>query len=278
MAFAATIGFFDGVHKGHRYLLRELSRVAAERGLQSAVLTMDEHPETVLRGTIKPLLTTSDERCDLLHQAGIDQVFTFHFDVIREMTAVEFMRFIHERYHVDVLLMGYDHRFGSDRLTEFADYEACAKQAGMALIPVPVAPEGEVSSSKIRKALMEGDIERANAMLGYNYRLSGTVVHGNGIGHKIGFPTANIKPEACKLVPAAGVYKAIRCVVNIGTNPTVGNKEVTIEAHLLDYSGEELYGKTLTLEFERRIRAERKFDSLEELRKQIAEDIKNAAS
>ena len=284
MAYAATIGFFDGVHKGHQYLLGELRRVAAEQGLQSAVLTLDEHPETVLSGHAKPLLTTASEREDLLRQSGVDEIFLFHFDVIQQMTAAEFMRVIRERCGVEVLLMGYDHQFGSDRLTDFADYEALGAETGIKVLPVSEAPDGAVSSSKIRKALLAGDVMRANAMLGYNYMLSGTVVHGNGIGHTIGFPTANIEADACKLIPKSGVYAAeavydrnvtmrLPALVNIGTNPTVGNNHQTIETYLLDYQGSDLYGQTLTLHLTRRIRDERKFDSLEELKAQIELDI-----
>ena len=273
MAFAATIGFFDGVHKGHRFLLSELRRVAAENGLQSAVLTLDEHPETILSGVAKPLLTTSAERAALLRQTGVDEIFLFHFDVIQQMTAAEFMRVIHDRCGVEILLMGYDHQFGSDRLTDFADYAAIAAEIGLRLVPVAEAPDGAVSSSKIRKALLSGDIERANEMLGYRYMLSGTVVHGNGLGHTIGFPTANIQPDLCKLIPLSGVYAAEGALVNIGTNPTVGNDHQTIEAYLQDYKGGDLYGQTLTLHLVRRIRDERKFDSLEELQAQIRQDL-----
>ena len=273
MAFAATIGFFDGVHKGHRFLLSELRRIAAENGLQSAVLTLDEHPETVLSGMSKPLLTTPDERSELLRQTGIDELFLFHFDVIQQMTAAEFMRVIHDRCGVEILLMGYDHQFGSDRLTDFADYAAIAAEIGLRLVPVAEAPDGAISSSKIRKALLSGDIERANAMLGYHYMLSGTVVHGNGLGHTIGFPTANIQPDSCKLIPLSGVYAAEGALVNIGTNPTVGNDHQTIEAYFPDYKGGDLYGQTLTLHLVRRIRDERKFDSLEELQAQIRQDL-----
>lgn len=281
MAFAATIGFFDGVHKGHRFLIGELRRVAAERGLRSAVITLDSHPETILSGIIKPLLTTNEERAALLRETGIDEVFAFHFPTIRNMTAMQFMQMLKERYKVDVLLMGYDHHFGSDQPASFADYAAMAAGIGLELVPVTVSPDGEVSSSKIRKALIEGDIVRANNMLGYAYRLSGKVVHGNGIGKTIGFPTANILPDPVKLIPKTGVYsgrvKGHHAVINIGTNPTVGNDHLTIEAHLIDYAGDSLYGKTLTLEFEQRLRDEQQFASLAELQKQIQEDIKNAA-
>ena len=277
MKYAATIGFFDGVHKGHRFLLGELRRIAAERGLQSAVLTLDEHPETVLSGNAKPLLTTAAERTELLKQTGIDEIFLFHFDVIQQMTAAEFMRVIRERCGVEVLLMGYDHQFGSDRLTDFEEYAALGAELGIEVLPVGKAPEGEVSSSKIRKALLAGEISHANEMLGYPYLLSGKVVHGNGIGHKIGFPTANVSVAPEKLIPKTGVYAGIaqgyQCLVNIGTNPTIGNDHVTIEAYLIDYEGGDLYGQMLKLQLTRRIRDERKFDSIEELTQQIRADV-----
>jgi len=283
MRYVATIGFFDGVHIGHRYLLSELRRVASERSMQSAVITLDEHPQAVLAGNVQLLLTTVEERAELLQQNKIDEVFLFRFDVIRSMTALEFMRIIHEQCGVDILLMGYDHRFGSDRLTNFDDYKRCAEQVGIELIAINESPQGAISSSKIRTALLNGEIEEANKMLGYSYYLSGKVVHGNGIGRTIGFPTANIEPAPCKLIPKAGVYSGkmllfgasnpLRCLVNIGTNPTVGNERTTIEAYLPDYSGGDFYGTTITLFFTRRIREERKFDSLDALRAQIATDI-----
>lgn len=273
MAFAATIGFFDGVHKGHRFLLGELRRVAAERGLQSAVLTLDEHPELILTGNAKPLLTTSQERTDLLKQTGIDEIFMFHFSVIQQMKAAEFMRIIRERCGVEVLLIGYDHHFGSDQPATFADYERLGAEVGLTVLPVSQSPEGDVSSSKIRKALMEGDVARANEMLGYSYMLSGTVVRGNGIGHTIGFPTANIAVDACKLIPRPGVYAAKGALVNIGTNPTIGNDHLTVEAYLIDYQGGDLYDQTLTLHLTHRIRDERKFNNLDELKAQIRQDL-----
>ena len=281
MAFVATIGYFDGVHKGHRFLIGELRRVAAERGLRSAVITLDSHPETILSGIIKPLLTTNEERAALLRETGIDEVFAFHFPTIRNMTAMQFMQMLKERYKVDVLQMGYDHHFGSDQPSDFADYVAFGAEIGLEVVAVSVSPDGEVSSSKIRKALLEGDVTRANNMLGYAYRLAGKVVHGNGIGKTIGFPTANILPDPVKLIPKAGVYAGLanghRAVINIGTNPTVGNDHLTIEAHLIDYAGDSLYGKQLLVEFEQRLRDEQQFGSMDELRAQIQEDIKNAA-
>ena len=278
MKYAATIGFFDGVHKGHRFLLGELCRIAAEHHLQSAVLTLDEHPEYILTGNAKPLLTTSRERELLLKQSGVDEIFMFHFSVIQQMTASEFMHMIHDRCGVEVLLIGYDHHFGSDQPATFADYERLGAEAGLTVLPVPQSPEGNISSSKIRKALLAGDVERANAMLGYEYVLSGPVVRGNGIGHTIGFPTANIAVDACKLIPKPGVYAAKGAVVNIGTNPTVGNDHLTVEAYLLDYQGNDLYGQTLTLYLTHRIRDERKFNNLDELKAQIRQDLDSVMS
>ena len=273
MKYAATIGFFDGVHKGHRFLLGELRRVAAERGLQSAVLTLDEHPEYILTGNAKPLLTTGQEREQLLKQSGVDEIFMFHFSVIQQMTASEFMRIIHDRCGVEVLLIGYDHHFGSDQPASFADYERLGAEVGLTVLPVVQSPEGDVSSSKIRSALLAGEMERANDMLGYAYMLSGPVVRGNGIGHTIGFPTANIAVDAGKLIPKPGVYAAEGALVNIGTNPTIGNDHLTVEAYLIDYQGEDLYGQTLTLRLTHRLRDERKFHNLDELKAQIRQDL-----
>ena len=276
MGSVATIGVFDGVHKGHRYLLRELCRVAAEARLQTAVMVLD-----MARGG---QLTTIDERVELLKLAGIEAVHVFRFEGVRSMTAEAFMQVLRREYNVEVLLMGYDHRFGCDQMTEFADYEACAAKVGLRLVRVGESPDERVSSSRIRQALTDGDIVQANALLGNPYSLTGTVVRGNRIGHTIGFPTANIEPDPCKLIPKAGVYAGTisderlgisecRSLVNIGTNPTVGNERVTIEAYLTDYTGGELYGETLTLRFVQRIRDEKKFASLDELRNQISEDI-----
>ncbi|MCQ2347319.1 MAG: riboflavin biosynthesis protein RibF [Paludibacteraceae bacterium] len=291
MAYTATIGFFDGVHRGHQFLIEQLKREAGLRGTKSAVITFAEHPENTLRGTHKPLLTTLEERTELLRQTGITQIFCFQFPFVKDMTAEEFMRVLHERCEVDTLLMGYDHRFGCDRLTSFADYEQAAQRAGLQLLPIPQAPEGDISSSKIRKALQSGDIDRATYMLGKPYTLCGTVVHGRGIGHEIGFPTANIEVPADKLLPRAGVYKVIveiagegeinikdggeewKAILNIGTNPTISKgNQTTIEVHIPHYE-KDMYGQTLTIRFLQYLREEKRFDSLDALKAQISNDI-----
>lgn len=276
MGYVGTIGVFDGVHRGHGFLLGALRRAGAEAGLQSAVCVLD-----MGRGD---QLTTMDERVRLLEASGVDAVHVFRFADVQPMTAESFMALLRKDYGIEMLLMGYDHRFGSDRLTDWSAYEACAARVGMRLVRVAAAPGEAVSSSLIREALTAGDMVRANELLGYAYSLTGKVVRGNRIGHTIGFPTANIEPEACKLVPKIGVYAGTisverlalseeRCVVNIGTNPTVGNEHVTIEAYMPDYKGGELYGEKLTLRLEKRIRDERKFSSLDELRFQIEKDL-----
>lgn len=280
MGYVATIGFFDGVHIGHRYLIDQVKAVAQTQGLQSAVLTFDEHPQTVLNGVAQPLLSTFQERTQLLKQTGIDEIFSFHFDVIQQLTAEEFMRILHAQCGVQVLLMGYDHQFGSDQMTDFADYAAVAQRVGLQLQAITVAPQGEVSSSKIRRALRVGDIPRANEMLGYAYSLTGEVVHGKGIGHQLGFPTANIHVAEDKLLPANGVYevqvdgldRTLKALLNIGTNPTIGNSQVSVELHIPHFEGN-LYAQTLTVRLVRLIREERKFANLEELQQQIANDI-----
>lgn len=276
MAYAATIGFFDGVHTGHRYVLDCLQQTAREHGLRSAVVVFAEHPQRVLRGTCVPLLTTPQEREALLRQAGIDQVLSFRFADVQAYTAEEFMRLLHDEYEVRLLVMGYDHRFGSDRLTDFAAYQAIAGRVGLQLLRLPQNPESQASSTAIRNALQQGEIERANTLLGYAYSLTGTVVEGRRIGRSIGFPTANLQLPESKLVPAAGVYaceaSGRKAVLNIGTNPTVQGTERTIELHLPDFAGD-LYGKQLTVRLLHYLRPEKKFASLDDLKKQIAADI-----
>lgn len=292
MAYAATIGFFDGVHRGHQFVIERLRHVALKTGLQAAVITFSEHPQKVLTGAKLPLLTTFDERIGLLKAHQLDEIFAFNFDVIREMTAEEFMRVLHNQCNVELLMMGYDHRFGSDRLTRQEDYQHIADKIGLELVFLPKSsvnaiPEADStavvpSSTKIRKALLSGLIEEANEMLGYPYSLSGEVVEGRHLGRTIGFPTANINVAEEKLCPATGVYAASiddpelgfygrPVMVNIGSNPTVGGRQITVEAHIPDWDGD-LYGKRLTVKLLRYLRAEKKFPSMDALKEQIHKD------
>ncbi|MCQ2334942.1 MAG: riboflavin biosynthesis protein RibF [Paludibacteraceae bacterium] len=281
MAYIATIGFFDGVHTGHQFVLSETIRLAGVFGVQSAVLTFTEHPQKVLRGESIPLLTTYDERVSLLKKSGVDEIFAFNFDIVRDFTAEEFMRVLYNQCQVEILVMGYDHRFGSDRLTDFADYQAAADRVGLQVIPLQQNPDSPASSTKVRKALLAADIVEANALLGYPYTLIGEVVGGKHLGRTIGFPTANIQLPADKLVPCSGVY-AVEvllpdqtthlAVLNIGNNPTVEGTEQTIEMHIPHFDAD-LYGQILHIRLLRYIRPEQRFESINALKNQIEKDI-----
>ena len=283
----ATIGFFDGVHRGHRFLFAQLNELAHERGLKPLIFTFDRHPKEVLTGVCPPMLTTYEERQLLL--ALHAQVRVLPFAEVQHLTAEQFMRYLQEQEQVEVLLMGYDHCFGSDQLKGFSEYEKVARRVGLHVERAHecLVDSLPVSSTRIRKLLHAGHIKEVNRLLGYNYSVSGMVEHGNGIGAQIGFPTANIRLQSHKLLPMVGVYAAnvvvagednapitYAAVVNIGNNPTVGNDHMTIEAHLIDYQGD-LYGKTITVAFSEYIRAERKFDSLQKLQEQIRTDIQS---
>lgn len=276
MAFAAAIGFFDGVHTGHRYVLEHLQKVASEDGLCSAVVVFEDHPQTVLRGVHVPLLTTFEERVELLKQSGINEILAFRFEEIRHLTAEAFMHLLHEEYDVSELVMGYDHHFGSDRLSAFTDYEICAERVGVRLVCLSQNPNSNASSTAIRHALKEGDINNSNILLGYPYTIKGVVVPGRQIGRKMGFPTANLRVAEEKMIPKAGVYvcevEERMALLNIGTNPTVHGTEQTIELHLPNFEGD-LYGKQMKVKLLKYLRPERKFETIEALRQQIAQDI-----
>ena len=279
----ATIGFFDGVHRGHRFLFAQLLELAHERHLEPLIVTFDRHPKEVLTGVCPPMLTTYEERQLLLaHHA---EVRVLPFADVQGLTAEQFMRYLQEQEQVEVLLMGYDHCFGSDRLKGFSEYEAVARRVGLHVERAHecLVDSLPVSSSRIRKLLNEGQIKQVNRLLGYTYSLTGIVEHGNAIGAQIGFPTANICIQSDKLLPMSGVYAVLanvngveyKALANIGTNPTVGNDYLSLEVHLLDFNGD-LYDKQLHISFLSFLRKERKFDSLVELQSQIAEDIHGA--
>ena len=300
----ATIGMFDGVHKGHQFLLRQLVMEAEQRALQSLVVTFFTHPRNLLTGSKERLLTTRDERRALLEACGVDKVVMLEFGDVRTQTAGQFMHYLRERYDVTALMMGYDHRFGSDRLSLFDDYVKAGKDAGVEVLLLQEASSSHlsdvewykhtaasdrpcpISSSLIRKALQEGYIEAANEMLGREYSLFGKVVHGKGLGTRLGFPTANISlSDPDKLLPKDGVYAVrteisgivYRAVMNIGTNPTVQDRDeprTYIEVHIIGFEGN-LYNQLLRVEILHRLRDEQRFDSLNALRQQIESDIRH---
>lgn len=287
MSKIATIGFFDGVHLGHRYLFDQLRKLAQMRGLAPMIITFRQHPRAVLYPSFQPeLITPTDERIALIEASSGITPEVIDFASIHTLTAAAFMHKLHQDEQVTALLMGYDHRFGSDQLRTQEQYRCVGIKEGIDVLTLNEYTDASqhISSTEIRHALIQGDIHQANALLGRPYSLSGYIEHGNAIGRTIGFPTANIHPdEHLQLIPLSGVYQVqvllpcseqpLKGILNIGTNPTVGNTRETIELHILDWAGD-LYGQHLTVLFERRIREERSFGSLDDLRRQISEDIK----
>lgn len=272
----ATIGFFDGVHTGHQYLFDKLHLEAEKRGLEPLIITFAEHPRKTLQSDYVPqLLTTLNERKELLMAYG--QVEILPFASIQSLTAAEFMQRLHDEYEVSVLLMGYDHRFGSDRLKHPQDYRRIGEQCGVEVKTMNefVAGEWHVSSTEIRQALETGNIAVANELLGRPYSLSGTVIHGKAIGRQIGFPTANIQPsDPQKIIPRAGVYAARVNTPTMDSAPAFVNIDThgLIEVHIPSFKGD-LYDQTLEIRFVRLLREEKHFDTLDELKKQIKADI-----
>ena len=286
----ATIGFFDGVHLGHNYLLEQLKSEASARGMQSMVVTFANHPRLFFDPNCGlKQLTLSNEKVYLLEEKGIDEVLILDFnEQLSRKTSCEFMQMLVEQYGVKVLLMGYDHRFGSDRNTSFDEYIECGKQLGLEVKRCSGYCESDVmvSSSKVRRAFELWDISLANKLLGYKYFLKGRVVAGQKIGRQIGFPTANLKVDVLKLIPSDGVYVVevivkkdiYKGILNIGSRPTVAGNERTIEVHIMEYEGNELYGEELELHFLHFLRHEQRFSSLDDLREQIRKDFNRAIS
>ena len=286
---AATIGFFDGLHIGHRYLIERLVSISKDHGYESMVVTFSNHPRMIFypENDIK-LLSTGEEKRNMIADYGVDYCLMLKFtQKLALMTSEQFIKILAEKFHVKLLLVGYDHHFGSDVNSEYDDYKRYGLMYGVEVLRMkPVVENGlTVSSSKIRKALMAGDIVLANSMLGYRYSVTGHVVKGNQIGRSIGFPTANLYVDSEKLPPKSGVYAvwAEVCgsvypgMMNIGSRPTVGGDKVTFEVNIIDYQGD-IYGESVCISFVAFIRDEIKFGSLDFLRQQIAKDKEQVIS
>lgn len=277
----ATIGFFDGVHRGHQHLLRQVLEIAHQRHMASLVVTFFQQPRHVVTHETDRffLLTTTNEKLHLLQQAGIDHCEVMEFTPeLALMTAHDFMQLLHDKYGVSALVIGYDHRFGHNRSEGFDDYVRYGKQLGIEVLQATQFPA--VSSTKIRELLLEGDLEAANQILGYRYMLEGQVVNGFHIGHTMGFPTANLQVAPEKLIPADGVYAVMveldgeqhQGMLNIGTRPTLANSdERSIEVHIFDFH-DNIYDKELRLSLVKRTRGEVKFASKEQLILQLQQD------
>lgn len=284
----AAIGFFDGVHRGHCYLIEQVKAEAARRGLMPIVITFEEHPRLALSQTRywPELLTTNAQKLQLLAQTGLAACAMLHFDHTMSMlTSREFMELVLKKeLNVQCLLIGYDHHFGSDLSAGYKDYVKYGKELGIDVLRERPfnTDELRISSSATRRFLTGGNVEMARACLGRPYQLEGSVVEGRHAGSLMGYPTANLRPDCAEqLVPGRGVYAAraeidgfrYKAMVNIGWRPTLDNgSDQTIEAHLLDYDGGDLYGHHLKLNFYRRVRDEHRFDSIEALQKQLAID------
>lgn len=289
----ATIGFFDGVHRGHRFLIDQVKQCAAERGLSSLLITFSVHPRQVMQADYQPdLLSTLEEKRELLASTGADYCAILDFTPeLSRYSAYDFMKTVlKDKLSVDTLIIGYDHRFGHDRKESFADYVRYGQMLGIHVLQVKglVVNDIPISSSVTRAFLSEGEVEMAARCLSIPYSISGKVVTGFQEGRELGFPTANISlSDAQKLVPKRGVYavrvtdlcqpdKKYAGMLNIGWRPTMGEKmdHPAIEVHLLHFNGD-LYGHALKLEFIKRLRDERKFRSRGELIHQLKSDADN---
>ena len=276
MAVAAT-GFFDGVHLGHRDVIETLLRSAAERGEQSLILTFWPHPRTVLRDGARELrlLSSQEEKLQRLRSLGVDRVEVLPFSrEFASLTASDYLDMLIRDYGVTTLVLGYDNRFGSDRLST-ADISDLARSRGLQVRLVsPRSSDVVISSTEIRKALAEGRVTKAAEMLGYDYTLEGVVVSGNMMGRTIGFPTANLKlREPLKCLPAPGAYVSRVCVDGREfTGMTNIDHNGKIETHILDFS-EDIYGFDIRVSFLGRLRDEIHFNSFDELKAQLTLDL-----
>lgn len=281
-----TSGTFDGVHLGHRKILNRLNEVAYQNNGESVVITFYPHPRSVIspdNQNVK-LLSTLDEKIELLEKSGVQHLLIVPFTrEFSELSSEEFIqKILVQTIGTKTLVIGYDHRFGKNREGGFDYLKANKGRYGFEIEEISrqdIENMG-VSSSKIRKALYEGDVPSADHFLGRNYSLSGVVVKGKQLGRTIGFPTANIQVrEIAKLIPSDGVYavkvyykeKAFGGMLNIGNRPTVDGTYQTVEVNIFDFD-QEIYGENLTVEFLQKIRNEQKFNGLDELKAQISKD------
>ena len=285
-----TIGTFDGVHIGHQKIIQRIKEIAKKENGQTVLLTFFPHPRMVLQpdNDDLKLLTTQEEKIELLEKEGVDHLIIYPFTAaFSKLSSVEFIKnILVNKIGTKKLVIGYDHHFGRNREGSFKHLKEFGPVYGFEVeeIPAQDIDNINISATKIRKAILEGDIETANLYLGHLYSLRGEVVAGDKIGRTIGFPTANIKvKDPYKLIPANGVYavdvlynkKMFKGMLNIGIRPTVHNNQQTIEVNIFNFD-ENIYGQEIIIFFKKRIRNEEKFDNLETLKKQLAKDKQTA--
>lgn len=280
-----TIGNFDGVHIGHQYIFEKLSREAKERGVPSVVITFEPHPKMIIHPEIRPfyLITTLEEKLELIERHGIDTCLVIPFDEnFAQTTAAEFVeKILLRQLRVRRLFIGHDYTFGRGKEGNVSYLTAQGARLGFEVeVMAPFTLNGVVvSSTRVRKAILAGEMSQVTKYLGRPYNLKGKVIEGHRRGQKLGFPTANIAPEKI-LVPPDGVYAVkvkmngllLNGALNIGTNPTFGDESRSIEVFILDFDGD-IYGQRLEVFFIDRVREERRFSSVEELIRQITLDV-----
>lgn len=281
----ATIGFFDGVHLGHRFLIDEVKAAAAQRGLPSAVITFPTHPRSVLQQAYQPrLLNSFADKLRLLATTGVDYCIVLDFtEALSQLSAEAFLQILATQWRVKGLVIGYDHRFGHDRRDGFEQYVEYGQRWGIEILKATAFDAGHtaVSSSEIRRLVQEGKVERAAQLLTYAYHISGRIVSGYKVGRTLGFPTANIQPDdPMQLLPGIGVYAVwvevaggqYKGMLYIGSRPTLDNgTQLSIEVHILHFSGD-IYNDPIRVTFERFVRGDEKFVSLEALKAQLMRD------
>ncbi len=277
-----TIGTFDGIHIGHRAIFKQLVEVAASKGCDSAVVTFNPHPRIVL-GQEVMLINTPEEKRNFIEDLGISHLIEIPFTLeFADLDANEFIKLLADLLKPSVVIIGYDHGFGKNRSGDVHLLEQAGKAYGFKVINVPaIEAEGyKVSSSVIRNLLEQGDVKMASALLGQYYEITGTVIRGNQIGKRIGYPTANLYLENThKLIPGMGVYasvvqyknQSLQGMTNIGLRPTINAHQLTIETNIFDFETD-IYYEKLTIKLVDRIRDEKRFDSLNSLRHQLQQD------
>ena len=280
-----TLGTFDGVHIGHRKILERITQNTENGNYESLVLTFFPHPRMVLQGESEvKLLNTLSEKIDLLEKIGVQNLVIHPFDItFSRLTAEEFVKTVLiDQFDIKKIIIGYDHRFGRNRKANIDDLIAFGKQHDFEVeqISVQEIDAVSISSTKIRNALMEGNMALANEYLGYEYFLTGTIVRGKQLGRTIDFPTANLQMEEnYKLIPRNGVYvvkstinqKTVFGMMNIGLNPTVAGENLAIEIHFFDFD-EELYNQKISVSLLEYLRPEQKFESVVFLKQQLEKD------
>jgi riboflavin kinase/FMN adenylyltransferase len=289
-----TVGFFDGVHRGHQAVVRQAVTLARERGVPAVVLTFDPHPSEVVRpGTHPPLLSTLAHRTDLMEKLGVDAVLVLPFTVeLSKLTPEEFVRqVLVERLHAVAVVVGQNFRFGHRAAGNVETLAELGEKYGFSAEGLPLAvPEGvgeqRFSSTDVRRMVLAGEVEAAALRLGRPHRVEGIVVHGAQRGREMGFPTANVETPPHTAIPVDGVYAGwlvvdgdpLPAAISIGTNPTFDGTKRTVEAYAIGRTDLELYDKYVAVDFLARLRGQERFDSMEALVKRMNQDVEEATA